>query len=156
MKTYDRSRALSLLRAGAANPTVFTSTAATPPAYTLTLSGVSSYDPDGSPGFTAAPVSAYSWTTTGPSGTVGGGCTTGKIGPPVAQVFDLSCTLPAVYGTYTINLTVFDAETIIDQATYEAPTRPARGVEHVFVNGCHVVDGDRYDASARAGRVLRG
>ena len=30
------------------------------------------------------------------------------------------------------------------------------GVEHVFVNGVHVVDGGRYDPAARAGRVLRG
>lgn len=52
------------------------------------------------------------------------------------------------------DLTVFDAETIIDQATYEAPTRPARGVEHVFVNGALAwSDGDV--VGERAGRFLR-
>jgi N-acyl-D-amino-acid deacylase len=33
------------------------------------------------------------------------------------------------------DVTVFDPETIIDRATYEAPTQPADGVVHVFVNG---------------------
>ncbi len=33
------------------------------------------------------------------------------------------------------DLTIFNADTIIDEATYETPTRPASGIEHVFVNG---------------------
>lgn len=33
------------------------------------------------------------------------------------------------------DITVFDADTIIDEATYEAPSRPAKGIEHVLVNG---------------------
>jgi N-acyl-D-amino-acid deacylase len=33
------------------------------------------------------------------------------------------------------DITVFDADTIIDRATYEAPTQAAQGIAHVFVNG---------------------
>ena len=33
------------------------------------------------------------------------------------------------------DITVFNPETIIDYATYEAPAQPAGGIEHVFVNG---------------------
>lgn len=33
------------------------------------------------------------------------------------------------------DITVFDPETIIDRATYDAPARMAAGIEHVFVNG---------------------
>jgi len=33
------------------------------------------------------------------------------------------------------DITVFDPDTIIDRATYDAPTQPADGVVHVFVNG---------------------
>ena len=33
------------------------------------------------------------------------------------------------------DITVFDAGTILDRATYEAPTQSAQGIEHVFVNG---------------------
>jgi len=35
------------------------------------------------------------------------------------------------------------------------PARFPAGIEHVFINGAHVVDGERYDARARAGTVLR-
>lgn len=36
------------------------------------------------------------------------------------------------------DLTIFDAETIIDTATFEEPRQPAAGIEHVFVNGVSV------------------
>jgi len=52
------------------------------------------------------------------------------------------------------DLTVFDAEAIIDQATYEAPTRPAKGIEHVFVNGALAFSGGAV-VGERAGRFLR-
>jgi N-acyl-D-amino-acid deacylase len=52
------------------------------------------------------------------------------------------------------DLTVFDAEAIIDQATYEAPTRPAKGIEHVFVNGALAFSGGDV-VGERAGRFLR-
>ena len=32
---------------------------------------------------------------------------------------------------------------------------PPEGIEHVLINGRHVVDGGRYDAHAAAGKVLR-
>jgi N-acyl-D-amino-acid deacylase len=51
------------------------------------------------------------------------------------------------------DLALFDAETIDEAATYEAPIAPARGIDTVIVNGAVVW---RYGAStgARPGRVL--
>jgi N-acyl-D-amino-acid deacylase len=43
-------------------------------------------------------------------------------------------------GAYA-DLTVFDADTIIDRATFADPTLPAAGIEHVFVNGSPVWSG---------------
>ena len=40
-------------------------------------------------------------------------------------------------------------------ATFEEPTRFPVGVDHVFINGRHVVNGERYDSEARAGQLLR-
>jgi N-acyl-D-amino-acid deacylase len=37
-------------------------------------------------------------------------------------------------GAYA-DITVFDPDTVADRATFEAPTTPAAGIEHVFVNG---------------------
>ena len=37
-------------------------------------------------------------------------------------------------GAYA-DVTVFDPETVADRATFEEPTTPAAGIEHVFVNG---------------------
>jgi N-acyl-D-amino-acid deacylase len=33
------------------------------------------------------------------------------------------------------DITIFDADTILDQASFEAPTRPASGIDYVVVNG---------------------
>jgi len=52
------------------------------------------------------------------------------------------------------DIAVFDADTIIDEATYEAPTRPASGVEHVFVNGA-LTWSRGAPVGRRAGRFLR-
>jgi N-acyl-D-amino-acid deacylase len=53
------------------------------------------------------------------------------------------------------DLVVFDAERVIDRATYDEPRRPPEGILHVFVNGRHAVrDGELLEESA--GRVLRG
>jgi N-acyl-D-amino-acid deacylase len=52
------------------------------------------------------------------------------------------------------DITVFDAETIIDEATYEAPTRQAKGIEHVFVNG-RLSWSHGAPLGSRAGRFLR-
>jgi N-acyl-D-amino-acid deacylase len=54
------------------------------------------------------------------------------------------------------DLVVFDDERLRDMASFEVPDRFPTGIDHVFINGAHVLDGDRYDAGARAGRVLRG
>jgi N-acyl-D-amino-acid deacylase len=53
------------------------------------------------------------------------------------------------------DLVVLDRATLADRATFARPDRPPTGIEHVFVNGAHVLEGDRYDRAARAGRVLR-
>jgi N-acyl-D-aspartate/D-glutamate deacylase len=54
------------------------------------------------------------------------------------------------------DLVVLDAATLQDTATFEDPARFPVGIERVFINGRAVVAEGRYDASASAGRVLRG
>lgn len=53
------------------------------------------------------------------------------------------------------DLVVLDTANLRDTATFEEPASFPTGIDHVFINGRHIVDGKRYDASARAGRVLR-
>lgn len=53
------------------------------------------------------------------------------------------------------DLVVLNPATLQDTASFEEPDRFPRGIEHVFINGRHVVDGERYDPGARAGQVLR-
>jgi N-acyl-D-amino-acid deacylase len=52
------------------------------------------------------------------------------------------------------DLVLFDPLTVADEATYEEPTRTARGVEHVMLAGEFAVE---YGRTARLdlGRVLR-
>ena len=52
------------------------------------------------------------------------------------------------------DLVVFDAATIRDAATYEAPTRPAEGIAAVIVNGAVTWQDGRH-SGARSGQVLR-
>lgn len=53
------------------------------------------------------------------------------------------------------DITVFDAETIKDNATFEEPHQYATGMQHVFVNGVQVLkDGEH--TGAFPGRVVRG
>jgi N-acyl-D-amino-acid deacylase len=52
------------------------------------------------------------------------------------------------------DLVVFDAATVLDQATPEEPEQPPIGMPHVLVNGIFAVRDGRY-TGARAGRVLR-
>jgi len=56
-------------------------------------------------------------------------------------------------GAYA-DLTLFDAGTIIDRATFANPTRPAAGIEHVFVNG-RPVWSDGNPTGDHPGRALR-
>jgi N-acyl-D-aspartate/D-glutamate deacylase len=53
------------------------------------------------------------------------------------------------------DLVVLDTARLRDRATFEDPSAAPEGIEHVFVNGRHVLDGARYDAGAHAGEVLR-
>ncbi|MFQ5785546.1 MAG: amidohydrolase family protein [Alphaproteobacteria bacterium] len=54
----------------------------------------------------------------------------------------------------TADLVVFDADRIIDRASFEAPTEPAAGIDVVLVNG-EAVWCDGRPTGARPGRVLR-
>jgi N-acyl-D-aspartate/D-glutamate deacylase len=52
------------------------------------------------------------------------------------------------------DLVVFNAATVTDEATFEAPHRYPVGIRHVLVNGAFVVEQGRH-TGARPGRVLR-
>jgi dihydroorotase/N-acyl-D-amino-acid deacylase len=56
---------------------------------------------------------------------------------------------------YFADLVVFDADAVIDHATYEEPHRVSTGVEHVFVNGVAVMLDGRV-TGALPGRAVRG
>ncbi len=56
-------------------------------------------------------------------------------------------------GAYA-DVTVFDPETVIDRATFEVPTTPAAGIDHVFVNG-RPVWREGKPTGERPGRALR-
>jgi N-acyl-D-amino-acid deacylase len=53
------------------------------------------------------------------------------------------------------DLVVLDVSSLRDTASFVQPAVFPTGIEHVFINGRHVVDRERYDARAKAGRVLR-
>jgi N-acyl-D-amino-acid deacylase len=53
------------------------------------------------------------------------------------------------------DITIFDANTVIDRATFENPHRYPVGIRHVIVNGVVTVEGDRH-TGALAGRVIYG
>lgn len=53
------------------------------------------------------------------------------------------------------DLVVLDLDALQDTATFETPASFPTGIERVFINGRQVVEAGRYDAAARAGRVLR-
>jgi len=52
------------------------------------------------------------------------------------------------------DITIFDADTVLDQASFEAPTRPASGIEYVVVNGAIAWHADG-TTDSRTGRVLK-
>jgi N-acyl-D-amino-acid deacylase len=52
------------------------------------------------------------------------------------------------------DLVVFDAATILDQNSFEEPTRFPSGIAHVLVNGVPVIRDGVQDPAARPGRVL--
>lgn len=53
------------------------------------------------------------------------------------------------------DVTIFNADTIVDNATYEKPHQYASGVEYVIVNGTVVLDKSRH-TGARPGTILYG
>lgn len=53
------------------------------------------------------------------------------------------------------DLVVFDPERLADRATFAEPSLAPIGIDDVFVNGRPVLFGGRYDATARAGVVIR-
>ncbi|MBI1391758.1 MAG: amidohydrolase family protein [Alphaproteobacteria bacterium] len=56
---------------------------------------------------------------------------------------------------YFADVVVFDPETIADKATFAEPHQLSVGVEHVFVNGGHVIDGGAH-TGATPGRFVKG
>jgi dihydroorotase len=53
------------------------------------------------------------------------------------------------------DITIFDADTIIDRSTYTNPTIPSDGIEFVLVNGVLVVDEGELVPDTRPGRAIR-
>jgi len=53
------------------------------------------------------------------------------------------------------DITVFDPATVLDEATYEAPTRTSRGIVHVLVAGTAVIRDRRAVEGAPPGKPLR-
>lgn len=53
------------------------------------------------------------------------------------------------------DITVFNAGTVIDRATFESPTTPSAGISHVIVNGAFVVRDGELVKDARPGRAVR-
>ena len=53
------------------------------------------------------------------------------------------------------DLVVFDADTVTDRATYDAPTLTSEGIRHVLVAGTSVVTDGMLDTEARPGRPVR-
>lgn len=58
-------------------------------------------------------------------------------------------------GGYFADVVVFDPQTIADKATFEQPHQLAVGMQHVFVNGVHVLK-DGAHTGAKSGRALWG
>jgi N-acyl-D-amino-acid deacylase len=53
------------------------------------------------------------------------------------------------------DVVVFDPEKIVDHSTFEDPHHYATGMDHVFVNGVHVLKWGEH-TGATPGRVVRG
>ncbi len=52
------------------------------------------------------------------------------------------------------DLMVFGPATIIDSATFDEPTRPAQGIEEIWVNGQAAYRAGRNAIGAQAGRII--
>jgi N-acyl-D-amino-acid deacylase len=71
---------------------------------------------------------------------------------PAAGRFGLAGRGILAAGAYA-DVTVFDPETVADRATFETPTIPAAGIEHVFVKGSAVWSEGK-PTGERPGRAL--
>ncbi|KOQ17653.1 N-acyl-D-glutamate deacylase, partial [Achromobacter xylosoxidans] len=69
-----------------------------------------------------------------------------------ARVFGLADRGRLAVGAWA-DVVVFDADTVCDRATWDAPTLASAGIEHVLVNGCAVFP--QAPPSHRPGRILR-
>ena len=54
------------------------------------------------------------------------------------------------------DITVFDADRVIDRATFEKPMQPSSGIVHVLVSGTPVVSNSKLVEDARPGQPIRG
>jgi N-acyl-D-aspartate/D-glutamate deacylase len=54
------------------------------------------------------------------------------------------------------DITIFDPENIIDQATYDEPAKYSRGISYVLVNGTVVVNNGQLQDGVFAGKAVRG
>jgi N-acyl-D-amino-acid deacylase len=76
-----------------------------------------------------------------------------KMSGRTAEVFGLKDRGVIREGAYA-DLVLFDPGTIRDAATFEAPTRPAEGIEEVWVNGQSAFVRGAGATAARAGRLV--
>jgi N-acyl-D-aspartate/D-glutamate deacylase len=53
------------------------------------------------------------------------------------------------------DITVFDPATVLDRATFEAPTTPSAGIPYVIVNGTFVVRNGELVKDVLPGRPVR-
>ena len=71
-----------------------------------------------------------------------------------AEIFGIRDRGHIAPGAYA-DLVLFEAETIVDRATYDAPYAYPSGIDSVFVNGVAAMRAGKL-TGARPGRVLRG
>jgi dihydroorotase len=53
------------------------------------------------------------------------------------------------------DITIFDAETVMDRSTYREPSLPPLGIQHVIVNGVTVVANARAVEGVAPGKPVR-
>jgi dihydroorotase len=53
------------------------------------------------------------------------------------------------------DLTIFDANKVIDRATFEKPMQPSAGIQHVLVNGVFVVKNTELVEGVFPGQAIR-
>ena len=57
-------------------------------------------------------------------------------------------------GAYA-DILLFDPSLIATRASFKEPSQYPEGIEHVFINGAHVVDHDTFNPNLKSGRLLR-